>query len=118
MQTDVPATALPGLVNVSKILNDLALNATDKWEEKDRSDFILKRHPMLLQHLYFLTDEKDIQAAQQTQKTSSSAEEKDRAAVRWKQFLTSLAYYQRKGSMTAISDEAKLAPSSQDMVNN
>jgi hypothetical protein len=49
---DVPAHALPGLINVSKLLKDVALNATDKWQhEEEVVQFIEKHHPFIVQHM-------------------------------------------------------------------
>jgi hypothetical protein len=49
---EVPERAVSGLINTSKLLKDVALKSTDKWQnEGDVVQFIEKNHPFIVQHM-------------------------------------------------------------------
>ena len=118
-EENIPLHSLINLVNISKLLNEVAMNAKEKRSEKVVQDFIFKRYPMLLQHFYLLIDDKDITTTKQLLNANvipvtPSDIEQISVATRWNQFLQSLAIYHRKGSMNNIID-LKIYPQSNEM---
>jgi hypothetical protein len=49
---EVPTHAIHGLINTSKLLKDVALKSTDKWQtDTDVLKFIEKQHPFIIQYM-------------------------------------------------------------------
>eukprot|EP01119_Soliformovum_irregulare_P005843 TRINITY_DN1759_c0_g3_i2.p1 TRINITY_DN1759_c0_g3~~TRINITY_DN1759_c0_g3_i2.p1 ORF type:complete len:571 (+),score=154.22 TRINITY_DN1759_c0_g3_i2:228-1715(+) len=61
VEDDVPSNVKPTLLMLSKILNDLALNNTDKPWGNQINNFILKNHEILVESLKILTNKEHIE---------------------------------------------------------
>jgi len=55
-------TCLISLLNLAKITKDVALNAKERWEENiEITKFIEKLHPLIIEHVNLLLNEKDLE---------------------------------------------------------